>query len=260
MIHVSILASGSSGNAILVRAGATTLLIDAGLTAKRLTDTLTSLNTSVATLDGILLTHEHGDHTRALNVLCSKNSVPIFTNPLTADVLRRKGLSTDWRIFSNGAAFQLGDFHILPFPVPHDAADPVGFVLTHATSSFAIATDLGYAARHVLQALQNVNALLLEANHDETLLQNDKKRPLSVKQRILSRHGHLSNAAAADLVAGIATPALRHVLLGHLSEDCNSPALATAAIRKKLDAAGHHHTTIDCPGAAGCPLPHCLSV
>ena len=260
MIHISVLASGSSGNAVLARAGGTCLLIDAGLSAKRLESHLDALDSPASQLAGILLTHEHGDHTRGLKVLCTKNSVPVFTNPLTADSLRKSDIPTEWRFFASGSAFQLGDFKILPFSVPHDAADPVGFVLTHEASSFAVLTDLGYATRQVINAVQGVHALLIETNHDESLLQNDQKRPWSVKQRILSRHGHLSNQAASKLVADIATPSLRHVLLAHLSEDCNAPALATAAIREKLDSAGHHQTAIHCPGTPEFPLPHTITV
>ena len=260
MIHVSILASGSSGNAILAKAGETSILIDAGLSAKRLNELLAGLATPPEALAGILLTHEHVDHTRGLKGLCGKNAIPVFTNPLTADSLRKGGMQAEWRVFSSGAAFQLGDFNIHPFSVPHDAADPVGFVLRHESSSFAVLTDLGHAPRQVVNATRGVNAVLVEANHDETLLQNDQKRPWAVKQRILSRHGHLSNQSAANLVAEIATPDLHHVLLAHLSEDCNAPALATSAILEKLQATGNNHTRVHCPGAEGFPLPHKIAV
>jgi phosphoribosyl 1,2-cyclic phosphodiesterase len=260
MIHVSILASGSSGNAILAKAGETSILIDAGLSAKRLTSLLAGLETPPENLAGIFLTHEHVDHTRGLKGLCGKNQIPVFTNPLTADSLRKGGMQAEWHFFSSGAAFQVGDFNIHPFAVPHDAADPVGFVLRHETSSFAVLTDLGHAPRQVVNATRGVNAVLVEANHDETLLQNDQKRPWSVKQRILSRHGHLSNQAAANLVAEIASPDLRHVLLAHLSEDCNAPALATGTILEQLQATGNSHTHVHCPGAEGFPLPHTISV
>ena len=260
MIHVSILASGSSGNAILAKAGETSILIDAGLSAKRLTSLLAGLEAPPENLAGIFLTHEHVDHTRGLKGLCGKNEISVFTNPLTADSLRKSGMQAQWRFFSSGAAFQVGDFNIHPFSVPHDAADPVGFVLRYETSSFAILTDLGHAPRQVVNATRGVNAVLVEANHDETLLQNDQKRPWSVKQRILSRHGHLSNQAAANLVTEIASPDLRHVLLAHLSEDCNSPALATSTILEKLQATGNGHTQIHCPGAEGFPLPHNIRV
>jgi phosphoribosyl 1,2-cyclic phosphodiesterase len=260
MIHVSILASGSSGNAILAKAGETSVLIDAGLSAKRLGALLAGLDAPPESLAGILLTHEHVDHTRGLKGLCGKKTLPVFTNQLTADSLRKGKIEAEWRFFASGAVFQLGDFNIHPFSVPHDAADPVGFVLRHESSSFAVLTDLGHAPRQVVNATRGVNAVLVEANHDENLLKNDHKRPWAVKQRILSRHGHLSNQSAANLVAEIATPDLHHVLLAHLSEDCNAPALATASILEKLQATGNNHTRIHCPGAEGFPLPHSIAV
>ena len=255
MIRISTLASGSSGNAILVRAGSTALLIDAGLSAKALGALLKTLDTPPQSLDGILLTHEHGDHSRGLKVLCTKYGIPVFPTALTSRELHRTLPSVDWRLFSSGSSFDLGNFRISSFSVPHDAADPVGFVLSHGTSSFAVATDLGHPTKQVLNSLRGVNGLLVECNHDEALLQNDIKRPWSVKQRILSRHGHLSNQSAASLVADIASPALSHVLLAHLSEDCNSPSLATSAIRETLTHAGLHDTHVMCPGSPEHPLP-----
>jgi phosphoribosyl 1,2-cyclic phosphodiesterase len=257
VLQLTVLASGSSGNALLVRAESTSVLIDAGLSARQLENSLAALGTAPAALSGVLLTHEHGDHTRGLKVFCSKNPVPVFTNPLTADHLRRGGLAAEWRLFQTGAAFELGELRIRPFPVPHDAADPVGFVVSCGESSLAVLTDLGYATRQITHAIQGANAIVIEANHDEALLQNDQKRPWSVKQRILSRHGHLSNQAAAKLLAEAATENLRHILLAHLSEDCNSPELATQAIRASLPA---NSAQIHCPGTPAHPLPHTIVV
>jgi len=199
----------------------------------------------------VLNTHEHGDHTKGLRVFSANSSVPVFTNPLTADSLKRSGVVANWNLFASGAEFQIGDLRVLPFSVPHDAADPVGFVFRHAESSFAVLTDLGYATKQVVNCVQGVNALLIETNHDEAMLQNDTKRPWAVKQRILSRHGHLSNAAAAEIVANVATPELRHVLLGHMSEDCNTPTIATEAIRTRLNANGHSEVEIICASNPG---------
>ena len=245
-MRVTILASGSSGNVVLLQTAETSVLIDIGLTAKRINGHLTTLDVEANSLAGVLLTHEHGDHTKGLRVFCANSSVPVFTNPLTADSLKRSGVVANWNFFASGAEFQIGDLRVLPFSVPHDAADPVGFVFRHAESSFAVLTDLGYATKQVVNCVQGVSALLIETNHDETMLQNDTKRPWAVKQRILSRHGHLSNVAAADIVANVATTQLRHVLLGHISEDCNSSTLATQAVRTRLDADGHTQVEVLC--------------
>lgn len=245
-MRVTILASGSSGNVVLLQTAETSVLIDIGLTAKRINGHLTTQGVEANSLAGVLLTHEHGDHTKGLRVFCANSSVPVFTNPLTADSLKRSGVVANWNLFASGAEFQIGDLRVLPFSVPHDAADPVGFVFRHAESSFAVLTDLGYATKQVVNCVQGVSALLIETNHDETMLQNDTKRPWAVKQRILSRHGHLSNVAAADIVANVATPQLSHVLLGHISEDCNSSTLATQAVRTRLDADGHTQVEVLC--------------
>jgi phosphoribosyl 1,2-cyclic phosphodiesterase len=252
-MRVTILASGSSGNAVLLQAAATSVLIDIGLTAKRINGHLNTHGIEASSLAGVLLTHEHGDHTRGLRVFCANSSVPVFTNPLTADSLKRSGVVANWNLFASGAEFQIGDLRVHPFSVPHDAADPVGFVFRYADSSFAVLTDLGYATKQVVNCVQGVNALLIETNHDETMLQNDTKRPWPVKQRILSRHGHLSNAAAAEIVANVATPQLRYVLLGHMSEDCNSSQIATQTVRSRLDTDGHTQVEILCAsGESGC--------
>jgi len=246
MLEVNVLASGSSGNALLLRSGGCSVLVDAGLSARQLSARIESCGVAPESLSGILLTHEHGDHTRGLKVLLAKHRIPVFANPLTADHLKRAGLVAEWNLFSSGAAFQLGHFEILAFSVPHDAADPVGFVLRSNGSGFGVLTDLGYATRHVVESVRGVKALLIETNHDEALLQKDTRRPWPVKQRILSRHGHLSNAAAAALVADVATEALTHVLLGHLSRDCNSPDLAIAAVDSCLQKNGHSNVRVQC--------------
>lgn len=233
-MEVSVLASGSSGNSVLVRTGAAAVLIDVGLSARRIIALLGGCGLTADGLAGILLTHEHGDHTRGLKVLASKCAVPVFTTALTADSLRRSGVNAAWNLFASGSPFALGPFEVLPFSVPHDAADPVGFVVRCGGRGFAVLTDLGYATRQVVECVRGVNALLIETNHDEELLQKDSKRPWSVKQRILSRHGHLSNAAAAEVVAQVASEDLRHVILGHLSRDCNNAELARTAVGLRL--------------------------
>ena len=246
MLEVTVLASGSSGNALLARSGDCSVLVDAGLSARRLAAGLESCGGVPGSLSGILLTHEHGDHTKGLKVFVEKFDVPVFANPLTADHLKRQGLAARWNFFSSGAEFFLENIGVLPFSVPHDAADPVGFVLRSNGTGFAVLTDLGYATRQVVEAVRGVHALLIETNHDEALLQGDTKRPWSVKQRILSRHGHLSNSAAAEIVAEVATEALRHVLLGHLSRDCNSPELAVHAVGSRLRGGGSSSVQIQC--------------
>ncbi len=235
MFEVITLGSGSSGNAALVRNGASAFLVDAGLSSKQLTTRLAACGVMPEQLAGILLTHEHSDHTSSLKVLLGKHGLPVFCNAMTARALQDGGLKhTNWRLFQTGAEFSLGDFAVRAFSVPHDAADPVGFRISTNGGCLGVLTDLGYATRMVFDALRGVKAILIETNHDEDLLQKDTKRPWSVKQRILSRHGHLSNAAAARVLAELEAP-LHHVILGHLSRDCNSPQLAAGCVGRALE-------------------------
>jgi phosphoribosyl 1,2-cyclic phosphodiesterase len=247
MFEIITLGSGSSGNAALVRDGATTILVDAGLSAKQLSTRLAACGVTPDQLDGILVTHEHGDHTSSLRVLLGRhNGVPVYCNAMTARALQDGGLQhANWRLFQNGAEFALGGFTVRAFSVPHDAADPVGFRISSSDGCFGVLTDLGFATRMVFDALRGVKAILIETNHDEDLLQRDTKRPWSVKQRILSRHGHLSNAAAARVLTELEAP-LHHVILGHLSRDCNAPELALDCVTRALAGRG---------GAVCCAAP-----
>jgi len=246
MFEVIVLASGSSGNAQLVLAGGTKILVDTGLSARKLASHLEESGVRPGELDAILLTHEHGDHTSGLKVFTSKHDVPVFATRLTADALRKTCSAVRWTFFSSGSRFAIGEIEVQAFTVPHDASDPVGFVLRHGAESFGILTDLGYAAGHIAETVRGVGALFIEANYDERLLAADTKRPWPVRQRIQSRHGHLSNGAAAELVGRIATDALRNVFLGHLSNDCNTPELAKKTVEDHLSAQGLRGVGVHC--------------
>jgi phosphoribosyl 1,2-cyclic phosphodiesterase len=248
MLEVTVLASGSAGNSMLVRAGSTAVLVDAGLSARQLTTRLAECGQRVEELAGVLLTHEHGDHTTALKVLCSRLDLPIYCNPMTAAALRDGPLDgfQNWRFFENGTVFAAGALTVEAFSVPHDAVDPVGFVIANGSSSLGVLTDLGFATNSAVDRLRGVDVLLIETNHDERMLQNDTRRPWPVKQRILSRHGHLSNAAAAAVVRQLAEGALSHVITGHLSRDCNRAELAVAEVEKELAALGRADIVVSC--------------
>lgn len=244
MFEIITLGSGSAGNAALIRSAGTTFLVDAGLSAKQLSVRLQSVGASVEQLSGVLLTHEHHDHTSALRVLLGRNDLPVYCNAMTARALQDNGLThSNWRLFQTGSEFALGDFTIRPFLVPHDAAEPVGLRISGSSGCLGILTDLGHATHSVFDALRGVRALLIETNYDEQMLQQDTKRPWSVKSRISSRHGHLSNTAAGRVLAQLAAP-LSHVIIGHLSRDCNSPALAVATVRESLSSAGYTEATL----------------
>ncbi len=181
-----------------------------------------------------------------MRVLATRYRIPIYTNRSTrAAILEtfgsdapQRAQAITWRVFEPGQSFVAGDFDIEPFSIPHDASDPVGFLFHHGGRCIAFLTDLGHVTQLVLEKAKRADTLILETNHDVELLQKDPYRPWSVKQRIGGRHGHLSNETAAQALSQILTDRLRHIYLSHLSQDCNSPALAETTIRKKLQEMG----------------------
>jgi phosphoribosyl 1,2-cyclic phosphodiesterase len=241
MFTLTVLGSGSAGNCALIATEHCRLLVDAGLSARQIVARLADAGIRPEELDGVLLTHEHGDHASGLEVLCRKHeSLPIYCNPLTAEVLRRDGdgrclgAHRNWRLFRTGADFEVKDVAVQTFAVPHDAVEPVGFMFHHGRAALGYLTDLGCATKLVHERVREATTLLIETNHDTALLNADTKRPWSVKQRITSRHGHLSNEAAAAVVAELLAGGakLRRCVLGHLSRDCNRPELAVATVRR----------------------------
>ena len=245
MIEFTILGSGSGGNAALVRCGGGLLMVDAGLSAAQLTARLALCGVEPADLTGILLTHEHGDHTRGLEVFTRRHRIPILANAMTREVLRDAVPEAAWKIIPCGGAFPFAGFEIESFRVPHDAVDPMGFIFRAGGASVGILSDLGHVTTLVRAKVAALDAIFIEANYDVEMLANDTKRPWSTRQRIASRHGHLSNDQCAEIIAA-AGPALQHLVLGHLSRDCNSPAAALAVARAALAAAGCANATVTC--------------
>ncbi len=248
-VQFTILGSGSGGNSAYLETAQTRLLIDAGFSARQIRRRLEGLGRSPETLDALLITHEHMDHTRALGVLCPRLQIPIYANRFTREAIAGQ-VDSDLpcRVFATGSTFEIGDIVVESFTVPHDAQDPVGFLLHTPAGNIGYVTDLGHVTRLVLERLRSARVLILEANHDVVLLQNDLRRPWSTKQRILSRHGHLSNETAAEAAAQIASADLQHLYLAHLSRDCNRPELAFRVIQEKLAGIGatHIHIEVTC--------------
>jgi len=232
------LGSGSAGNSALVATDHCKILVDGGLSARQVVLRLEQCGVTPEQLDGVVLTHEHNDHICGLEVLCHKFELPIYCNRLTAEALRSSGLTDrcpNWRVFATGAEFSICDITVQTFPVPHDAVDPIGFVFHAGSGALGFITDLGYVTKLIIERLRQVQTLVIETNHDEKLLQNDTHRPWPVKQRIQSRHGHLSNTAAAGVIEELLPGKIERVVLGHLSRDCNTPALALNTVRASLE-------------------------
>jgi len=229
------LASGSTGNCSLVMTGHTRVLVDAGISARRIQTQLAEMGLALSDLDGVCVTHEHGDHVQALPILNTRHGIPLYGNAGTIQSLATKAKFSDlnWRVFTNGQPFSVGDIEFEPYSIPHDAYDPVSFVVTAAGYRIGFATDIGLATRLIRHQLRGCHVLLLETNHDRLML-DESDRPWSLKQRISGRQGHLSNEDAADLLKEVAGPELQQVFLAHMSLDCNQIALAESAIRLAL--------------------------
>jgi len=246
-MKVAVLGSGSKGNSALVKCGDTLILIDAGLSAKQLTLRLNILGVSPNDLGGILVTHEHGDHIKGLSVFLKKLNIPVFANLFTREAIEYKIKSNiRWKIFRTGQDFQLGDITVQSFKVQHDSSEPVGFVLRGNGIQLGMISDVGKVTAKMRKSLRGCHALYIEANYDETLLAQDAKRPITIKRRISSDHGHLSNTQTAEFLGEIACHKLKNITLCHLSSDCNSPEIAIRTVSETLSRVGYSDIKIHC--------------
>ena len=238
-MQVSVLGSGSGGNVTVLKCASGIYLIDAGLSAKQIVLRLEHMGVDPDELAGIFLTHEHSDHVRGLDVLLRKRKISVYANALTKEALEHSFKSeVKWKVFQTGQSFVVNDLTVIAFPVPHDAAEPVGFVLSNEQARFGLVTDVGYITQSMRVHLKDADALFIEANYDEGLLEADLKRPWATKQRISSRHGHLSNTQAGELIAAVGCKKLHCVMLGHLSSDCNNERVAIDTIAPLIDSVG----------------------
>jgi phosphoribosyl 1,2-cyclic phosphodiesterase len=233
-VRVCLLASGSKGNSIFIEAGACKLLIDAGLSASELLRRLAAIGVEGRELDAILVSHEHSDHIRGAGTLARKLKIPLLFSYPTCRASSSLVGKAEIIEFESGYPFTFKDILVDPFPTTHDACDPVGFLIECRDGKIGVATDLGIATRLVTDKLKGCGALVLESNHDEELLVNGPY-PWSLKQRIKSRHGHLSNSESAALLEEILHPRLEGVFLAHLSEVNNDPGLAMSVARSLVE-------------------------
>ena len=240
IVKFCVLASGSSGNAALLATENTRILVDAGLSMRELGKRLASIGETLESLDAILITHEHSDHVSALPVLARSKKIraTIHMTHLTApDIGWGETAPVRLEPFQAGAALQIGDIEVQSFTIPHDARDPVGFAFEAQGVRIAIATDLGYIPESVKFHLRRTDLLLLEANHDLDMLKVGPY-PWAVKQRVMSRVGHLSNLVMSDYLEQDLDAATCQLVLGHLSEQNNHPAIVNMMATQALEGRG----------------------
>lgn len=226
MLKLYSIISGSSGNCSLLTNGKTNILIDCGTSGKRIIEALSKLSVNEKTLDAILITHEHTDHTKGVGILMRKLKVPLYATigTITATDIGSVDDSLIHEI-SHDITYDINGIGITPFSIPHDAADPCGFILNDGTSRIATATDIGIMTDGILSRLYGCDSVLLESNHDIDMLRYGDY-PYALKQRILSDTGHLSNKAAAEAALKLVQNGTKHLMLGHLSDKNNMPTIA----------------------------------
>ncbi len=237
-LEISVLASGSSGNSIYISDGKSNILIDAGLSGKKIEDRLKMIDRAPDSIDAILVTHEHCDHIKGVGVLSRRFNIPVFANELTWEGAARdlgKMKEENCKLFKGD--FMIGKLGIEPFPIPHDARDPVGFVVNLKNKRIGIATDMGFMPDSIKNNLKKVDFLVLEANHDLDMLLNGNY-PWSLKNRIKGKKGHLSNDDTAAVLPELIGGNCPSVLLAHLSKENNIPELAYLTVKNILKKEG----------------------
>jgi len=241
-MKISVLGSGSTGNAVLLVANGTRVLVDAGMSAREIVRRMAMLGEDAKSLDGILVTHEHGDHCGGLRVLIRDLDCPVFISAKTRDAYvcesRRVGIANDEPRkradalrdrtveIDSGHDFQIGKIEFHPFTVPHDAVDNFGFTATHDGVKVATLLDFGHVTTLITERLRGCAAIVIESNHSRDMLKTVEHYPWELKQRILSRLGHLSNEDVADWLVNGFDGQAQHVVLAHLSQRANNPYLA----------------------------------
>ena len=230
-------ASGSSGNCYLIKSEETAILIDAGISGKRILEGLDETDTPREMVSAILVTHEHIDHVQSLPVMTKRiPDMQVYANEATWDQIDRPVPEERREVFTTGEEFEIGDLTIRPFSVSHDAAEPVGFSIISDGRKISICTDSGYISNEIVEEISDADLLLLEANHEKEMLLFGKY-PYPLKQRILGDEGHLSNLHCGECLCRIVSenPKRRRVLLGHLSRENNTPEVAMQAIINTLE-------------------------
>ena len=241
-VKFTILGSGSGGNCAYIETDEARILVDAGFSPRQIRQRLATISRVPENLTAILVTHEHSDHVQGLIGIAAKLNIPVYCNRATKEAFEFQ-LQTKFNcnLFNTGASFEIGDVLVDTFTIPHDAQDPVGFLLRTAAGNIGFVTDLCHMTKLVIERVRPANVLVIESNHDVKMLQDCPRRSWSLKQRILGRHGHLSNEAAAEAAAEIMSAELKYLYLAHLSRECNKTELAHRVMSERLQKIGATH-------------------
>lgn len=236
MFNFCSLYSGSSGNSLFVETDHTKLLVDAGVSSKKIENALLNINVEPSSLDGILITHEHSDHVQGLGTFSKKFNLPVFVNQETLDAMpkqRDKIASNNIKTFKISDKFSIGDLDIKPFSIPHDAVNPCGFNIWKDNKKISIATDIGHMTNDILKRLEESLFVMLESNYDPEVLRCSSY-PFPLKSRIAGPTGHLSNEIAGKTISHLLQSGLKNAMLGHLSKESNFPELAYQTVMDEL--------------------------
>jgi phosphoribosyl 1,2-cyclic phosphodiesterase len=250
-VRMTVLASGSRGNSTVLSSSKTSILVDAGLSCREIIKRMTIAGEDPLALKGIVITHEHSDHVAGINVLARKLRIPVYMTGATHDAWKKwtrsmgpkrkcetengsKARIEQLELFKSGSSFSIGDIEVMPFTIPHDAVDPVGFTFKIDGVKIGICTDIGHMTENVRYYLRGCDGLMIESNHDLEMLRGGPY-PWSVKQRVMSAVGHLSNHALAEFFADGYDGGAAFVMLAHLSENNNHPELARTCAERALE-------------------------
>lgn len=262
MFNFCSLYSGSSGNSLFVETENTKILIDAGVSSKKIETALANLEVNPASIDGILITHEHSDHVQGLGTFAKKYNLPVFVNQKTLDAMpkqKEKISEKNIKKFTIEEKFEIGDLKIKPFAIPHDAANPCGFNIFKDNRKISIATDIGHMTNGILKNLEDSIFVLLEANYDPEILKVSRY-PYPLKTRIAGPNGHLPNELAGKTINHLLKSGLQQAMLGHLSKENNFPELAYRTVIDELISNNYNENSFklsvasrDIPGQK-CPI------
>ncbi len=237
MLNFCSLYSSSTGNCLFVQSNNTNLLIDAGVSVRKIENALSELSVLPNNISAILLTHEHSDHVQSIGNLSKKYNIPVFANKETWLALSKeqkdKISENNQKNFLIDEKFEVGDLEILPFSVPHDAANPCGFNVFQGATKMSIATDLGHVTNNILNKLEGSSFILLESNYEPEVLRYSRY-PYVLKKRIDGPNGHLSNIIAGKTISSLIPSGLQSVMLGHLSKESNFPGLAYKTVMEQI--------------------------